>query len=440
MIFIFKMPKRLVTINKTNQARINKWIKHFANDRLTNDITEFERFFNDLILDEVKNHKECTEKSVVGCYIDAFTDYINDNDVKTYDYDEMTPAVIMKARKSLVVKYTTNHIFNNNIDIYFNEVKREYILHPMNESDSLEFVPENRDIFIKNNLKLVVNCAKRYRGLGLPFEDLIQTGNYGLLVAFEKFDKDRANLRTAIINNIDKSKKNKFTFNDASKIVSKSFTYDKDLERTLKLIPKEGFSTADEFKNWTKTNVKTAVFASVAFQWIKAYILMELTKLSSTVKIPKSGKKKDEEDYDDEMTLGMNDGPSGPSVVSLDSVNPHTNDNYHDNQMSGAAAEAFAIEDALIDSQDNEKLFHDIIYKAIASLSDINRRIIKKRFGIGYPCPLNVSDIADSEGLATNRVKYIISSCLVELGKNISKKDKNVLMEIFGSIVKDDDE
>ena len=121
------------------------------------------------------------------------------NDVKTYDYDEMTPAVIMKARKSLVVKYTTNHIFNNNIDIYFNEVKREYILHPMNESDSLEFVPENRDIFIKNNLKLVVNCAKRYRGLGLPFEDLIQTGNYGLLVAFEKFDNKQSDEEVATL-------------------------------------------------------------------------------------------------------------------------------------------------------------------------------------------------------------------------------------------------
>lgn len=433
------MPKRLVTINKTNQARIDKWIKHFTGTKITNDINEFGKFFNDLILDEVKNHKECTEKSVVSSYIDAFNDYCRDNDVKEFNYDEMMSAVIMKARKALVVKYTTNHNFNNNIDIYFNEVKREYILHPMNESDSLEFVPENRDIFIKNNLKLVVNCAKRYRGLGLPFEDLIQTGNYGLLVAFEKFDKDRANLRTAIINNIEKSKKNKFSYADASKIVSKSFTYDKDLERTLKLIPKNGFTSQDEFKAWTKVNVKTAVFASVAFQWIKAYILMELTKLSSTVKIPKSGSHKDEE-YDKELTLGMHDGPSGPSVVSLDSINPHTNDNYHDNQMSGVAAEAFAIEDAMIDTNDNEKLFHNIIYKAIASLSDINRRIIKKRFGIGYPCPLNVSDIADSEGLAVNRVKYIISSCLVELGKNISKKDKAVLMEIFGSIVKDDDE
>ena len=92
----------------------------------------------------------------------------------------------------------------------------------------------------------------------------------------------------------------------------------------------------------------------------------------------------------------------------------------------------------MIDSQDNEKLFHDIITKAIASLSDINRRIIKKRFGIGFPTPLNVNDIAESEGIAANRVKYIISSCLQELGKSISKKDKMVLAEIFGSVVEDD--
>lgn len=430
------MPKRLVNINKTNKARIKRWMKHFINGRFKND-DRFEQFFNDLVLDEVRNHKECTEKSVVTAYIDAFTDYITKNDVYIYNYDEMTAAVVMSARKLLVLKYTTNHTFNNNIDIYFNEVKREYIMHPMNESDSLEFIPENRDIFIKNNLKLVINCAKRYRGLGLPFEDLIQTGNYGLLVAFEKFDKDRANLRTAIINNIIKSKKDSFTYDDAVKIVTKSFTYDKDLDRTLKLIPENGFQTIDEFKAWVKTNVKTAVFASVAFQWIKAYILMELTKLSTTVKMPKPSKKHNVE-YDPELTLGLQDAPVGPSIISLDSINPHTNDNYHDNQMSGAASEAFAVEDAMIDSNDNEKLFKSIIYKAMSSMSDINRRIIKKRFGIGYPCALNIADIAESEGLAVNRVKYIISSCFVELGKNISKQDRNILMEIFGDIVEND--
>jgi RNA polymerase primary sigma factor len=44
---------------------------------------------------------------------------------------------------------------------------------------------------VAHNVRLVVSLAKRYRGRGLPFEDLVQEGNIGLLRAAEKFDHAR---------------------------------------------------------------------------------------------------------------------------------------------------------------------------------------------------------------------------------------------------------
>jgi RNA polymerase primary sigma factor len=45
-----------------------------------------------------------------------------------------------------------------------------------------------RERLIRSNTRLVISFAKRYRGQGLDFMDLIQEGNIGLLTAVDRFD------------------------------------------------------------------------------------------------------------------------------------------------------------------------------------------------------------------------------------------------------------
>ena len=52
---------------------------------------------------------------------------------------------------------------------------------------------EARKKLIECNLRLVISIAKKYRGRGVLFEDLIQEGNAGLIRAVEKFDPEMGN-------------------------------------------------------------------------------------------------------------------------------------------------------------------------------------------------------------------------------------------------------
>jgi RNA polymerase primary sigma factor len=47
---------------------------------------------------------------------------------------------------------------------------------------------EARRQLIEANLRLVLNIAKQYRNMGIPFQDLISEGNIGLMTAIDKFD------------------------------------------------------------------------------------------------------------------------------------------------------------------------------------------------------------------------------------------------------------
>ena len=59
--------------------------------------------------------------------------------------------------------------------------------------DILDAIDGAKQEMVKANLRLVLSIAKRYRGRGMSFDDLIQEGNLGLLKAVGRFDHTKGN-------------------------------------------------------------------------------------------------------------------------------------------------------------------------------------------------------------------------------------------------------
>ena len=404
------------TICKTNLLKISKFINKLSKNPLytEEDIKFIGDSLREIIHKEAKLLRDCSEKNVTEYYIEVLFNHLNNTD--NFYEDKFWNDVIIKTRDKLAAKYTSNKLFDNNIDIYFNEVKAEYIKHPMGESEELEFIPENYDIFIKNNLKTVIECAKRYQNLGLTFEDLIQAGNVGLLTALEKYDKNKANLRIKILKLLHSSPLESFTYDEAKELITNGFVYSKNLDKTLEKLPLNGFDNKQLFEDWINKNIKIASFASVAFMWIRAEIIIELNQVGSIIHVPQSAQKQ---------------GTSMANIIHLDSINPHTDDCYHDNQIASVVNEDFMIEDNYLDTNERNSTFKDIVEDVLFKLSDIERRIIKKRYGIDFPYQLSINEIAENEYLSVNKVKYIINNALTKISNNIRPKDKEVLLQLL---------
>jgi RNA polymerase primary sigma factor len=81
------------------------------------------------------------------------------------------------------------------LDLFLRDIGAIALLRPEEEIALARSVARGdaraKQRMIEANLRLVVSIAKRYRGQGLPFLDLIQEGALGLIRAVEKFDPDK---------------------------------------------------------------------------------------------------------------------------------------------------------------------------------------------------------------------------------------------------------
>jgi len=83
----------------------------------------------------------------------------------------------------------------NNLDAYIRQVNNFPMLNADEERELAQRLHEHNDLeaaqqLIMSNLRFVVSIARGYLGYGLPFNDLVQEGNIGLMKAVKRFSPD----------------------------------------------------------------------------------------------------------------------------------------------------------------------------------------------------------------------------------------------------------
>ena len=99
------------------------------------------------------------------------------------------------ARRPKPSKESARPASGDSLNVYIREISRFQPLSVEGERELGQRIRQGDEEALKRlveaNLRFVVSYAKRYRGLGLSFLDLIHEGSLGLMEAAKRFDPDR---------------------------------------------------------------------------------------------------------------------------------------------------------------------------------------------------------------------------------------------------------
>ena len=92
----------------------------------------------------------------------------------------------------VMVNENSNAAIVNSVKVYLKGISKYTLLTKEEEIELAKAAAKGnqaaKEKLINHNLRLVVSIAKRYMGHGLPLLDLIQEGNLGLMKAVERYD------------------------------------------------------------------------------------------------------------------------------------------------------------------------------------------------------------------------------------------------------------
>lgn len=268
------------------------------------------------------------------------------------------------------------------LTMYLKEISRIPLLTEAQEKD-LAIRAKNGEKFamnklVESNLRFVVNIAKKYQGNGLSLVDLVQEGSIGLMTAAKKFEPERGYrfisygvwwIRQAIVKAInDKGKAVRLPMNRAGQL--------DQIRKVEKSLQAEGAGKADDAAIAKATGIDEQDVKDLRF------ISRDMVSLDAPV---------------------ADDKGSGQSSVG-DFV-PSTE----------ASPEKEAVDEAMKDS----------INEVLGTLTDKERDVVERRFGLNGKEALSLKQIGTRYGLTKERIRQIEKKALERLRShdNIEKLD-----------------
>lgn len=304
-----------------------------------------------------------------------------------------------------------------NLQRYFAEVGRIY---DRNNNDyNIEFTPENRDKLIEMNLKGVIKVAKRYLGNGLTLDELILAGNEGLINAYERYNPTRSKFAKDLMDDI-RAHEGPIPASWVMARILPACEYGnprKQFDRTFCGPKAKSTYEKDMLIKWVEKNIKNASFNSIAMMWVEAFIRQELTNNSRLIRKPAAQIK-----LEKEGTIKKD--------VYLDINQPVSEDG------NTKLVDTLYIPDTTrsdIEQENEYEYLHDVLMVLFRGVKLRDRRIVFKRFGIGYVRPMQPKEISETEHISVARVSQIINITMERMRQNAEDygMDKQKLYEIF---------
>ena len=233
-----------------------------------------------------------------------------------------------------------------------------------------------RKHMIRANLRLVINIAKRYMYLGIPFLDLIEEGNLGLMRAVDKFNPSKG-----------------FRFSTyAAWWIKQGIT--RSISEQGKMIRVPVYMN-DMIAKWKKK---------------KEHLAQKLKRIPSDIEIAK--KLSIPKDKIEQINFWMS-----TTTSSLDApIGEESESQVVD-----------LIEDETSQSPDNtiEKLLDKERVSALLDImSSRERQVLDMRFGLGESNPHTLAEVAKKLKLSRERVRQIEEVALAKLRRFVEQQEK----------------